>query len=231
MCEITIQVNCPHCKGSKVKKNGIKRTGKQNFLCHGCKKQFQYEYFYKGADPKKKGLVRSMTLNGSGIRDIQRVLGLSIVCILFVLRKWFRQQGEPFFTGRVDSVQIDEFWTFVGHRKRGKRWVWYAYDKKSEKILAFQIGKRNDASCRALLKKLSHLDIGTYYTDDWKSYKKCIPKEKHVVSKNKTTHIERRNRDFRTHLKRLCRKTICYSKKDDMHYGIIKTYIMFRNAA
>jgi len=32
-------------------------------------------------------------------------------------------------------------------------------------------------------------------------------------------------------LKRLARKTVCFSKKDDMHYGIIKTYIQHRNAA
>ncbi len=117
------------------------------------------------------------------------------------------------------------------HRKNGKRWLWYAYDKESGKILAFQIGKRNEKSCKALLKKLSHLEIEKFCTDDWKSYKQCIPEEKHTVSKWKTTHIERKNRDFRTHLKRLCRETVCFSKKDDMHYGIIKAYIHYRNAA
>jgi insertion element IS1 protein InsB len=81
------------------------------------------------------------------------------------------------------------------------------------------------------MKKLSHLPIETYCTDSWKSYKKYIPEEKHIISKRKTTHIERRNRDFRTHLKRLTRKTVCFSKKDDLHYGIIKTYIQHRNAA
>ena len=172
-----------------------------------------------------------MSLNGSGIRDIQRVLKLSIGCILSILRKWFAQNREPSFEGSYASVQLDEFWTFVGHRKKGKRWVWYAYDKESGKILAFQIGKRGGKSCKALLKKLNHLQIGTYCTDDWKPYKKHILKEKHVISKRKTTHIERRNRDFRTHLKRLCRKTVCFSKKDNLHYGMIKTYINHRNAA
>ncbi len=35
MCEITIKVKCPHRNGAKVKKNGIKGTGKHNFLYHG----------------------------------------------------------------------------------------------------------------------------------------------------------------------------------------------------
>ena len=55
-----------------------------------------------------------------------------------------------------------------------------------------------------------------YCTDEWSSYKKFIPKEKHIISKKKTTHIERRNRDFRTHIKRLCRETACFSKADDI---------------
>ena len=232
MCEITIQVKCPHCNSAKVKKNGIKRTGKQNFLCRNCRKQFQYAYYYRGANAATKALVRLMVLNGSGIRDISRVLNLSIGCIISILRHWFKQHKEPCFTGSsYKQVQIDEFWTFVKHRKQGKRWVWYAYDKETKQILAFHIGKRNDKSCKALMKKLSHLQIETYCTDSWKSYKKYIPKEKHIISKKKTTHIERRNRDFRTHLKRLARKTVCFSKKDDMHYGIIKTYIQHRNAA
>ena len=81
------------------------------------------------------------------------------------------------------------------------------------------------------MKKLQHLNIEKYCTDDWKLYKKYIPKDKHIISKKKTTHIERMNRDCRTHLKRLCRETACFSKADDMHYGIIKTYIHYRNAA
>jgi hypothetical protein len=53
-------------------------------------------YFYLGADPLKKGTVRGMTLNGSGIRDIQRVLGMSVVCILFALRTWFKGITFPY---------------------------------------------------------------------------------------------------------------------------------------
>ena len=231
MCEIIVKVSCPHCEGAKVKKNGVKKTGKQNFLCHDCKKQFQFTYVNHGANPVNKKLVISMTMNSSGIRDIQRVLGISTVCILFILRSWFKKIDEPKISGHFAKVQIDEMWTFVKHRKEGKRWLWYAYDAESGKILAFHIGKRNDAACKSLMKKLNHLTIDTYCTDDWRSYKKHIPKDKHIISKSKTTNIERRNRDFRTHLKRLCRETVCFSKMDDMHFGLIKAYIQFRNAA
>ena len=91
------------------------------------------------------------------------------------------------------------------------------------------------------MRKLAHLDIKHYYTDNrpaarWKSYKKRIPPEKHTVTnraagRKKTQKIERQNLNFRTHIKRLARKTICFSKKDDMHYGMMKAYIWHKNAA
>ncbi|MBK8472654.1 MAG: hypothetical protein IPL33_11080 [Sphingobacteriales bacterium] len=37
--------------------------------------------------------------------------------------------------------------------------------------------------------------------------------------------MERRNRDFRTHIKRLCRETVCFSKKGDL----LKAYVFIRN--
>ncbi len=106
--------------------------------------------FTKGADPKNKAQVHLITLNGSGIRDIHRVTKLSLVCILSLMRRWFKQNKEPCFKGSYGQVQLDELWTFVKHRK-GKRRVWYSYDKESGKILAFQIGKRGDKSCKVSL--------------------------------------------------------------------------------
>ena len=88
-----------------------------------------------------------MTFNGSGSRDIQRVLGLSIGGILLILRMWFKNIEEPVVEGHFKRDQIDEMWTFVKHRKAGKGWLWYAFDPDSGQILAFYIGKRNNSAC------------------------------------------------------------------------------------
>ena len=231
MSYVLVKVYCPHCATPNVKKNGVKANGRQNFYCKDCRRQFQFEYIYPGADPRIKRKVCEMAMNGSGIRDTARVLKISAMTVIVVLRLWFKTHGEPDFSGSYQSVMIDEMWTWVGRRKGGKRWLWYAYCGRSHKILAFQIGKRDDATCKKLMRKLAHLDIKHYYTDDWKSYKKHIPPEKHTVTKKKTQKIERQNLNFRTHIKRLCRKTICFSKKDDMHYGMLKAYIWHKNAA
>jgi insertion element IS1 protein InsB len=174
-------------------------------------------------------MVREMSMRGSGIRDIHNVLKISVVTVILILRMWFSTIKEPRFEGRFRCVMIDEMWTFVGRRKAGKRWFWYAKCADSGKILAFQIGKRNEGACHKLMKKLAHLEIDEYCTDDWKPYKKFIPKAKHTISKKRTQKIERENLNFRTHIKRLCRRTICFSRMDDMHFGFLKTYIYRRN--
>ena len=63
-----------------------------------------------------------MSFHGSGIRDIHRILGVSIAGILMILRVWFITLDEPLFERHFKRVQIDEMWTFVEHRKQSKRW-------------------------------------------------------------------------------------------------------------
>ncbi|MFV0400587.1 MAG: IS1 family transposase, partial [Oscillospiraceae bacterium] len=60
-----------------------------------------------------------------------------------------------------------------------------------------------------------------FYTDDWGSYERNIPADSHVISKKNTQSIERKNLTLRTRIKRLCRKTICFSKSVTMHDTVI----------
>ena len=123
MCEITIPVNCPYCLSSKVVKNGHKKSGQQNFLCRSCKKQFQQRYVYAGCKPENKALALRMLLRNSGLRDIQTVLGVHRQTLL----KWLIQTAADCrFAPRQSTyqqVQIDELWTFVKKRKKGKQWL------------------------------------------------------------------------------------------------------------
>jgi IS1 family transposase len=77
--------------------------------------------------------------------------------------------------------------TFFKHRKKGKRWLRYTYYPESGKILAFHIEKRNDSSCKALMKKSAiyrrfATAIDSYRTDDWKSYRETLSK---IISQKK----------------------------------------------
>lgn len=121
-------------------------------------------------------------------------------------------------------VEADEFWSYVGN-KSNQRWTWYALDRSSGRILAYQIGKRTDEMCERLIEKLSLFPIRWYYTDNWQSYSKSIPTFQHRIGKDNTWKIERTNLNFRTHLKRLHRKTICFSKSETIHDNVIGMYI------
>ena len=121
-------------------------------------------------------------------------------------------------------VEADEFWSYVG-KKSNQRWTWYALDRASGRILAYQIGKRSDEMCERLIGKLAIFPIRWYYTDNWQSYAKAIPASQHRIGKDNTWKIERTNLNFRTHLKRLHRKTICFSKSETIHDNVIGMYI------
>lgn len=222
------EVNCPYCQSVKVVKNGKKRSGKQNLLCRNCGKQFQFEYIYRACDSGCKQLVERMLLRGSGVRDCAAVVGISKETVLrLVMRHSIKLQIKP-RAYRYDKVQIDEQWSYMG-RKKKKVWMIYAYAADNGEILGFAMGKRNCKTVQNLMLKLKALDITFYLTDDWEAFKAVLPKEKHLIGKHFTKAIEGLNTWFRTRLRRLVRRTVCFSKKLAYHYAIIKMAIWHRN--
>lgn len=84
------EVICPACKSNEVVKFGLNRQGKQRYQCHNanCKRNtFILDYFNKGYLVETKNQIIEMTLNGSGIRDISRALGISMNTVLSELKK------------------------------------------------------------------------------------------------------------------------------------------------
>ena len=62
-------------------------------------------------------------------------------------------------------------------------------------------------------------------TDAWPSYQAVLEPEKHIIGKRWTQRIERHNLNLHTHLKRLDRKTICFSKSSETHDKVIGWYL------
>jgi len=85
-----IQVKCPVCTEIKVVKFGLSPEGKQRYQCRNekCRKNtFLLEYDHKGHLPEIKQQIVEMALNGSGIRDTSRVLGISQNTVMSELKK------------------------------------------------------------------------------------------------------------------------------------------------
>ena len=62
------------------------------------------------------------------------------------------------------------------------------------------------------------------YTDRLRNYSSLIDHSIHCISLYSTNHIERHNLTLRTHLKRLSRKTICFSRSAGILSAILKIY-------
>ena len=126
----------------------------------------------------------------------------------------------------VFEAELDEMWSFV-FKKENQRWLWLAVDHDTRVIIAFAFGRRKDEVFRVFQDLLEPFSISIFYTDDWGSYERNIPPEQHIVGKRNTQIIERKNLTLRTRIKRLCRKTICYSKSVFMHDTVIGLVINF----
>ncbi|KAA6336317.1 hypothetical protein EZS27_015509 [termite gut metagenome] len=229
------EIHCPYCNSNNLQKNGKSCTGEQRWRCKECKKYFQRSYRYNARKHGIKDKIIEMTLNSSGVRDIGRVLKISKDTVVALLKKtlhinpyFITKQEQQLFdyldVEIVFSGEMDEFWSFVGN-KSNQRWTWYAIERKSGCMLAWHNGKRTDKDFLILWNSLKMFDIANYHTDAWGSYSKYIPPDQLRVGKDKTWKIERKNLNFRTHLKRLNRKTICFSKNETVHDNVIGMYI------
>ncbi len=88
-----VQVACIHCQQTfNVVKNGKAETGHQWYRCKDCNKSFQLEYRYNGNLPGTHEQIIKMTMNGSGVRDIGRVLEISPTTVFARLKNSIRQQ-------------------------------------------------------------------------------------------------------------------------------------------
>lgn len=76
-----------------------------------------------------------------------------------------------------------------------------------------------------MLALLAPFTIGMLTTDEWGSYTRELPKEKHLTGKIFTQRIERNNLTLRTRIKRLARRTICFSRSVELHEKVIGAFI------
>jgi insertion element IS1 protein InsB len=122
------------------------------------------------------------------------------------------------------SSELDEMWSFV-KAKANPRWLWHAIDHHTGKVLAYVFGRRKDDVFLRLQALLEPFGITKYYTDGWGAYERHIDVEKHQVGKESTQKIESKHIKLRTRIKRLVRRTICFSKTEQMHDLVIGLFM------
>jgi len=122
------------------------------------------------------------------------------------------------------SSELDEMWSFV-QAKAHPRWLWHAIDHHTGKVLAYVFGRRKDTVFLKLKALLEPFGITRYYTDGWGAYERHLDAANHRVGKENTQKIESKHINLRTRIKRLVRRTICFSKTEQMHDLVIGLFI------
>ena len=239
------QVHCPKCGSDDIKSFGYSAHNTPRYRCCNdeCQtKTFMLEYRYKAYEPGIKEQVVDMAINGSGIRDTSKVLGISKSTVINTLKKNGLAQISPDIQ-KIDldsnavihvglacqEPEIDEQWSYVSD-KSNQRWLWYAVDHAINTV-TYVFGRRTDDVFKKLKALLEHFGITKFYTGDWRAHERHADENTHIAGKKNTQKIERKNLNLRTWIKRLARKTVCFSKLERMHYiviGLLINKIEFR---
>ena len=84
-------------------------------------------------------------------------------------------------------------------------------------MLAYVFGRRQDDVFVKLQWLLEPCGITKYYTDYWGAYTRHLDAAEHQPGKRHTQQIEQKHLTFRARMKRLARKTLCFSTSIEMH--------------
>ena len=238
-----IAVRCPHCQSDQIVKRGKTARGTQRYLCQNtrcAKGSFLLDSCNRGCLPEVKQTIIDMSLNASGVRDTARSLHICPNTVLRALKKkevvlesvntaLLRTLNPDEVAWDVErageaEAEMDEMWSFVGH-KGNPRWLWHAIDHGTGKVLAYVFGRRKDDVFLQLKGLLEPFGLTRYYTDYWGAYTRHLDPDMHSPGKRNTQKIERKHLTLRTRMKRLVRKTICFSKTTQMHDIVIGLFV------
>jgi insertion element IS1 protein InsB len=129
-------------------------------------------------------------------------------------------------------LELDELWSFVV-KKTNKRWVWLALCRQTRQVVGYAIGDRSEITCQRLWNAIpDEYRQGMSYSDFWEAYQAVVPDEHHeAVGKEtgETAHIERFNNTIRQRLARFVRKTLSFSKTDEMHEICLRLFLFRYN--
>jgi len=216
------KVNCPNNCSSIVVKDGFQK-GKQRYKCKNCQKKFQLNYTYKAYYQETNKMIITLLKEGCGVRSISRILQISKNTVLSRMLSISKNIQKPVFTGYNKEYEIDEIWTYAGS-KGNAVWITYCIEKKTKAVIDFVVGSRTKEFISGLINSVLLLNSKTIFTDKLNIYPGLIPKNLHKTFKFCTNIIERFNLTIRSHIKRLSRRTLCFSKEENYLKAHLKIY-------
>jgi len=212
--------NWPYCSDTSVKYGKVARG--QRYRCKTCKRVFMDAYINQACYQTINKSVIEHLKEGCGIRSIARLLRISTNTVLSRITIIAHSIKKPVIV--TESIyEVDELRTYVKSKSR-ECWVIYALDRLSGQVMDIKVGKRTKENIKRVIDTLLLAKCQKVYTDRPGICRLIIPEAVPFYARHGFNHIERKNLSLRTHLKRLCRKTICYSKSEQMLEACIRIY-------
>lgn len=214
-------MECKKC-GNQSVKNGKSKIGVQRYRCKSCRNSFQSSYAYNAFMVSDQQII-TLTKEGCGIRSTARILSISPNTVIRRIIKIGSQLKRPYLISKGSKYQVDELFTFVGN-KTNRVCIAYSLETASGNIIDVVAGRRNKTNLRKITDTLILSDTEQIKTDKLNLYSLIIPENLHCTKNRGINKIERSNLNLRTHLKRLTRRSICFSKSLQVLLCIVKIY-------
>lgn len=215
-------MNCKNCNQTCCKW-GKQKNGTQRYYCKACQKAQQQDYKYAACKAEVTAMIPRLVCESVSIRGIARILGISLATVLKKIKRLASEIVKPPIPFNCKVLELDEVRTFV-KKKENQYWVAYALCGKTKRIIDFIVGKRTKRTLRIIVNTLLLSNVETIKTDRLNIYQSLIPAHQHHTAAYNINHIERNDLNLRTHLKRLSRRTICFSRSVEMLTACLKIY-------
>jgi IS1 family transposase len=195
---------------------------KQRYFCKKCKTTKVEFYTYKAYKQEINQNIVSLTKEGVGILSTARLLAISPTTLLKRIKQIASNITQPSISiGK--TYEIDEMRTFIINKNK-LIWIVYALEKESRKIVSFNVGARTNKTLSKVIKTVTLSNPKKIYTDKLINYKYLIDNKIHNTKNRATNSIERMNLTLRTHLKRLKRRSLAFSRSLVVLSAVLRIY-------
>ena len=139
---------CPACGSTQFKKNGHIHSGKQNYQCKACGRQFVVSTEERIISSEQRTLVEHLLCERISLRGMCRAVGVSLTWLLHFMVERFAACPDHLHAQlpvnptdvvlRRLEAEADEMWSFV-KKKAQKQWIWIAMDAKTPRSWRFML--------------------------------------------------------------------------------------------
>lgn len=223
------EMKCKYCTKQTLIKKG-KRGIKQRYQCKSCRKYQLDIYTYKLYEIIYDQEIKRLNAEGVGIRSMVRISGYSKKTLIRRILHLASKVKLPFYSETNQIYEVDELWTFVGRNNPSSfSWVTYAMNRKTHQVINISFGSRSKENLKRVVDLVKMFNPKKIITDRLLAYPNLVKPFPHDTHRYANNHIERGNLTLRTHLKRLSRRTICFSRSQKMLEACILLYLDHHN--